>query len=106
MANYLFLYRGGGRPETDEEGARVMAAWGTWMEGVGAAMVDGGNPVGAIATIAPDGSTSEGGGGVMPVSGYSVISADDMDAALALAKGCPVLDSGGSVEVCETFDVM
>jgi hypothetical protein len=30
---------------------------------------------------------------------YSVVSAEDMDSALALAKDCPVLRVGGGVEV-------
>jgi hypothetical protein len=29
-----------------------------------------------------------------------------MDAAVAIAKGCPVLQGGASIEVAETFDVM
>ena len=45
------------------------------------------------------------GGGTNPLSGYSIITASDIDAALTLAKGCPVLDSGGSVEVAETIDM-
>jgi hypothetical protein len=105
MPNYLLAYHGGGMPETEEEGARVMAAWGDWMGRVGAAMVDGGNPVGQAATVGSDGSRSDG-GGPNPVSGYSVISADTLDAAVAMVAGCPVLASGGSVEICETFDVM
>ena len=32
--------------------------------------------------------------------------ADNLDAAVSLAKGCPVLASGGSVEVAETFNAM
>jgi hypothetical protein len=105
MANYLLAYHGGGMPESEEEGARVMAAWGTWMEKVGPAMVDGGNPVGQAATVSSDGSTAPGGGS-NPVTGYSVIKADSLDDALALVAGCPILVAGGSVEVCETFDVM
>ena len=68
-------------------------------------MVDGGNPVGATSTIASDGSTSDG-GGANPATGYSVIQADSLAAATELAKGCPVLTSGGSVEVAETFNAM
>jgi len=41
------------------------------------------------------------------VTGYSIIKADNLDAALALVAGCPILSSyGGSVEVGETFDAM
>jgi hypothetical protein len=105
MAKYLLSYHGGGMPETEEEGARVMAAWESWMGGLGNAMVDGGNPTGQSATVGSDGSTSPG-GGANPVTGYSIIEADSLDAAVELVKGCPILQSGGSVEVGETFDVM
>jgi hypothetical protein len=40
------------------------------------------------------------------LSGYSVVSADSLDAATKMAAGCPVLTDGGIVEVYETFDVM
>ena len=33
MAKYALVYHGGERPETEEEGAKVMAAWGVWMGG-------------------------------------------------------------------------
>ncbi|MEP6816486.1 MAG: hypothetical protein ABI873_13135 [Marmoricola sp.] len=105
MSKYLLSYHGGGMPESEEEGAKITAAWGAWMGQLGAAMVDGGNPTGQSATIAADGSTSQG-GGANPVTGYSVIEADGLDAAVELAKGCPILLSGGSIEVGETFDVM
>src|SRR5438552_13563272 len=46
MPKYLLAYHGGGMPETDEEKARVMEAWGTWYQELGQAIVDPGNPVG------------------------------------------------------------
>jgi hypothetical protein len=105
MPNYLLAFHGGGMPETPEAQARVMAAWGKWYEALGAAVVDGGNPVGQTRTIAASGSVSDG-GGANPVSGYSVIKADNIDAAVAMARDCPIRESGGSIEVAETFDVM
>jgi hypothetical protein len=51
-----------------------------------------------------DGAVS--GGGSSSLSGYSIISADSLDAAIALVKGCPVLSSGATIEVCETFEAM
>jgi hypothetical protein len=104
MANYLFSYHGGGAPESEEEGARVMAAWTDWFAGLGAAVVDGGNPVSVSKTIASDGSVSDGGGS-NPTTGYSILAADSLEAAVAMAQGCPHLASGGSVEVAETMAV-
>jgi hypothetical protein len=56
-------------------------------------------------TITSKGSVSEG-GGQNPVSGYSMIKADDLDSAVKMARGCPVLESGGSIEVAETVNAM
>jgi hypothetical protein len=37
--------------------------------------------------------------------GYTIVDAAGLDAAVAKAKGCPILAAGGSVEVCETFEI-
>lgn len=104
MANYLFAYKGGRMPETDAEREAGMAAWGAWFGGLGQAVVDPGNPFGPSKSVATDGSASDG--GAAQLTGYSVIAADGIDAATELAKGCPVLANGGTVEVYETFEVM
>jgi hypothetical protein len=105
MTTYLLAYHGGGMPATEDERSKVMAQWGQWFGALGPSLVDGGNPVGQTRTIAPGGSVSDG-GGANPVSGYSVIRADSMDAAVAMARDCPLLASGGRIEVCETFATM
>ena len=104
MAKYALVYHGGAMPESEEESAAVMAAWGAWMENLGAALTDLGNPFGAATTINADGSTTEG-GGVNPASGYSLIDADSMESAITLAKDCPILVGGGSIEVAEAIDM-
>ncbi len=103
MANFVLIYHGGGMPETPEEGAKIMQAWTDWFGKLGAALVDGGNPVSQVRTIAADGSVGSGGS---TVSGYSILKADDIDGAVALAKGCPVLLGGATIEVAETLPVM
>jgi hypothetical protein len=105
MANYLLAYHGGSMPETEAAQAEVMAAWGKWFGELGAAVVDSGNPVGQARTIASSGATTDG-GGANPVTGYSIIKADNIESAVAMAAGCPVLRDGASIEVAETFNVM
>lgn len=100
MTKYLLGYHGGGMPETPEEGDKVMKAWNSWMGTLGPALVDGGNPSAAAKTIAASGKVSDG-GGANPLTGYSIIEAKDLDDAVRLAKGCPILISGGSIEVAE-----
>ncbi len=104
MSKYLLAFHGGGMPETAEDQARVMAAWGDWFGRLGEAVADPGNPTTASRTISPDGRVSVDGS--PSISGYTVISADSFDAAVAAAKDCPVLASGASIEVLETTEVM
>ncbi len=103
MANYLLTYHGGGMPESKEEQDAVMAAWTSWFGTLGGALVDGGNPVSQSKAISPDGSVMDA---TSAPSGYSIIKADDLDSAVALAKGCPVLAGGAAVVVSETFSAM
>jgi len=104
MAKYLLLYDGGSMPESETEQAAVMQAWDAWFQQIGAAVADAGNPfTPASKRITADGSISAGAGSA---SGYSILEADSLDAATDLAKGCPVLAGGASIDVYETFEVM
>ncbi|MBL4667118.1 MAG: hypothetical protein JKY04_07060 [Sneathiella sp.] len=102
MSNFVFTYHGGSKPESAEAGAELMGRWRSWMEGVGEAMVNPGAPVGMSKTVSATGITDDGGSN--PVSGYSVVSADSMDAAIEIAKGCPHLDVG-TIEVSEEISM-
>ena len=99
VAKYVFAYTGGGGMEMGEaEQAAAIAAWGAWFGQLGSAVVDGGNPFGA--------STTVGSGGGVGLTGYSIVEAATLDAAAKLADGCPILASGGAVDVYETIEVM
>jgi len=102
MGKFVLAYRGGGMPATEAEQAKVMEAWMGWFGELGAAVVDGGNAFGASAAVGSDGSSTKATAGL---SGYSVLTADSLDGATTLAKGCPILAAGGSVEVYEAMDM-
>jgi hypothetical protein len=104
MASYVLVYKGGGVPDTDEARQASLDAWGKWYEALGPAVVDGGNPFAHSVGLAADGSVSQG--APSGLTGYTILSADTLDQASDLAKGCPILADGGSVEVYETFQVM
>jgi hypothetical protein len=103
MAKYLLVYHGGSMPESPEDTARVMKAWTDWFGVLGPAVADGGNPAGATKRITPGGAVSDDPSGP---SGYSILEAGSLDEAVRLAKGCPVLVGGGSIQVAEIIDVM
>ncbi len=102
MTNFVFAYRGGsGMATTPEAREKVMAAWGAWFGTIGADLVEGGSPFGGSSTVHPDGSSTDG--AAAGLTGYSVVSATDLSAAAGLAKGCPILADGGTVEVYEAL---
>lgn len=98
MPNFMLAYHGGKMPETPEEGAAAMEKWNAWFTEMGDAVVDGGNPVGASKTVSASGVADNG--GANPLSGYSIVSADNIESAAKLAAGCPIIEHG-SVEVAE-----
>jgi len=90
MAKYVFSYR---VPSDYAPGAETAGEWQAWFGGMGSALVDIGNAVTDYASL------GEVGGSDSRMVGYSVVSAEDIDAAVALANGCPALRVGGGVEV-------
>jgi len=104
MTQYLFTYHGGHTPESPEEGQKVMAEWQAWFAEMGDAVAVPGAPVGTSCTVS--GSGVADGGGANPVTGYTVVTAGDMDGATAMAKGCPMVKNGdGSVVVSEVMEM-
>ncbi len=102
MTNFVLVYTGGGMPDSEEEQAAVMAAWGAWYGSMGEAIVDGGNPFSASKSVTADG-VSDGPVSAPPATGYTVISADSLDEAVEKVKNHPHLNYGGQVSVYETF---
>ena len=100
MAKFVFAYRGGAMAETPEAQEAVMNAWMSWFGELGPAIIDGGNPFAASTAVQSDGSSGVASAGL---TGYSIVDAADLSAAATLAKGCPVLGAGGSVEVYEAM---
>lgn len=102
MAKFVYAYTGGQRPETPEAQEQSMQEWTAWAAELGDAIVDFGNPFGASATVKAGGS---GEGTASGLGGFSVIRAASLDEAAAKAVGCPVLKTGGAVEVYEALEM-
>ena len=93
MATYLLSYRHADS-YTPGEPDRV-AAWQAFFAGLGESLVDVGNPIFARTALGNcDADTTV-------LGGYSFIAADDLDAAVQLAKGCPALANAGGLEIGE-----
>ena len=106
MANYVLVYTGGGMPGSKAEQDKVMKEWMTWFGKLGSNLVDGGKPfTGAVKTVTKEGKVTDGAVGTK-ATGYSIIKADSLSAAIEVAKSCPVFLGGAMISVYETSEAM
>ena len=103
MTQYVIVYLGGDQPSSPEEGKRHFAKYMDWLTSLGDSAVSPANPLKNTSTVNPDGTVTAGGASTM--SGYTIIEAGSMEGALAIAKACPFLDIGGSLEVSELLEM-
>ena len=99
MPQYLIVYLGGDQPSSPEAGKQNFAKYMEWLSALGEAAVSPANPLKNTQTVHPDGSVTPGGQTTM--SGFTIIEAGSMEAALTIAKDCPFLEINGKLEVSE-----
>jgi hypothetical protein len=100
MTNYVLAFRG--QPDRGAA-AGEEEAWGAWFGGIGASIVDRGNRIGTGHATVPASDGSDPARAVL--TGYVVVTAADLAAATELARGCPGLANGVSVEVAEVMSM-
>jgi hypothetical protein len=97
MPQYVFTYRA--PKDVVRNDPETIGAWTSYFEELGSHVSDMGKPVFTSTTLGTcDDSTRLG--------GFSFITADDLESAVALAKGAPALAAGGGVEVGEITELM
>jgi len=100
MPNFILAYHGEmKKPATPEEGNAQMVKWRTWLQGLGSAIVNPGSPLGSSKLVTPRGVSEDNLSDRM--TGFSVVKADNLDAAIELAKSCPYVELGGTLRVAE-----
>lgn len=110
MKEFLFLFRGGDGREVQHSPEKWQAHMQKWMEWMGLLaqknqfvsaqpLADTGMIVSSTKKIVSDGPYLEG---KEMVGGYLVCAAEDYNAAVEIAKGCPILEfDDGIVEIRE-----
>jgi hypothetical protein len=96
MPDFVLTYR---NPTGYKPSPESMAAWMAWFEGMGDHLVEQGKPT-VVRSALGDTSAER-----TELGGYSLIQADDLESAVAVAKGCPHLDRGGGVEIGQLGEV-
>jgi hypothetical protein len=103
MSKFLLVYYGG-KMETDPKKQKEsMDLWMKWFAGLGKAVIDAGNPT-MPGKMISKGSAKAIAGEV--VTGYSIIQADNLEAALKIAKGSPQITAGGQIGVYSIMEMM
>ena len=105
MSDFVYLYRGGERGGSPEQMQQVLQKWMAWFKDLAdkGHIKDRGQPLeraGKLVTgkqkAVTDGPFAES---KDVVGGYTLIQARDLEQAVELSKGCPILDREGMVEV-------
>ena len=73
------------------------------MQTLGPALIEPGSVVGKNHTVSPSGVVENGGND--PLTGYLLIQAESIAAASDVAKSCPILENGGTIEVAELMEI-
>jgi hypothetical protein len=87
-------------PASEEARQQVMAAFMTWVQSTGDAMVDPGAPLGRSKTVSSNGDDAAPAS--EPTAGYTIIEAEDLDTAVGLVRSHPFITRGGTLRVLES----
>ena len=108
MKDFVLVFRTSADPEvtpSPEQMQEVLTNWMNWMGGIAAQnkLVDRGNrlSMSQAKTVLPGNVVTDGPYTEIKefINGYTLIRAESMDEAVAIAGQCPALTIGGSVEV-------
>lgn len=102
MPNYLIAYHGMPAFDTPEAAAEGRTRFMAWVGGLGEAIVNPGTPLMSPRILRPGGAIDEAGPESM--TGFSVVAADNLEAAVAIARSCPYLDQC-PVQVAEMMEM-
>ena len=103
MKQFVLVYLGGNQPSSPEQASQHFEKYMGWLSSLGESVVVPTIPLKDTTTVRPTGAIEEGGASAM--SGFSIIKAESMNDALAIAKACPFLEIGGSLEVSELMEI-
>ena len=110
MSQFLYLYRATAAARHDamgtpEKAQQSMQRWMQWMRELETRghLKDRGQPLDVAGKVVRGPAKSVTDGPYTEakdlIGGFSIVEARDIDEAVALSHGCPILEGGGSVEV-------
>jgi hypothetical protein len=105
MSEFAFLYRGRDTDASPEQMQKTLEKWTAWfkdlsakghIKDIGHPLEHNGKVVKGNQKTVTDGPFAEA---KDIVGGFTLVEARDLEQAAELSKGCPILETGGSVEV-------
>lgn len=103
MAHFLMAYIGGEHPTSPDEQKKHFDSYTEWLGNINDKILVPMLPLKDTTTVNPDASITEG--STTAMSGYTIIDAETMEEALGIAKSCPFLEIGGTLEVSEIMQM-
>lgn len=107
MPRYMLIYHGAPTDPTamsEDDRNAEMQRWMEWGGRVGEDLIDFGSPFATSTSVVDDGSETT----AVPLSGYTIVQARDLEGAKAHVKGHPYLSEGHgdfAVELYELVDM-
>jgi hypothetical protein len=100
MSNYIVIYYGDPKFSSPEDAKQNQARWQAWATNLGDALINQGTPLGMPKTVSSSGVANE----TRPdrLTGFSMVKADSLEAAIEMVKDCPYLEYG-TIDVAEAF---
>ncbi|NRA89492.1 MAG: hypothetical protein HRU28_19360 [Rhizobiales bacterium] len=103
MDEFAIIYVGSGTPDkmpkTKEEGMAHRQKWMDWVASLGDAVVNPGQPMMEHKLVSANAVDEVNDNSKF--TGYAIIKAENIDAAVEIARGDPFLDMGGNIQVAK-----
>ena len=102
MSTYAISYFNEPHFDSPEAGKAYQSKWTAWANNLGKALVTPAVPLAAPKVLTSGGVSDKADRNRL--TGYSIVEAGSLDAAVEMAKGCPHLEHG-TLEVAEILDM-
>jgi hypothetical protein len=103
MENFMIAYYGGNRPASKEAGMAQMEKWKAWVAGLGEAIINPGTPL-PVSKIVTASSVKDD-NDPDSMKGFAVVKAENIEAAIEIAKSDPFLENGGTIRVFQMMEM-
>jgi hypothetical protein len=103
MQNYIIVYLGGEQPTSPGKAQQHLEKYQQWLISLGDAVVSALMPLKDTTVVNPQGEVTPG--STTAMSGFTIVQANSQDEVLEMAKKCPFLSIGGTLEVSELMQL-